>query len=201
MVCSHFFRVEISGGHTGSAYAFHSGVFATLDAAAAGLCRELSRQPLFGFAFEAATFQLSLVEDGVTVGVWDLYPALSYLFPRGERLSFAPVSRWCMKCEVTDGEGVATSIIVDSVAGDIYDFPVVAALLQEQDLEARVDFSPLGLPSPRGNPLPAGQVATYVRAGQAISQHVGWFSDWDAPSFAPDSATYGVGWRLPLPGQ
>lgn len=71
----HFFRIEISGGHTGASFRHHSGIFGTLKEVEQELRREFEDPQGMAFLFEAERVRLELYEDERRVGQWSLYPA------------------------------------------------------------------------------------------------------------------------------
>ena len=74
----HYYRLEISGGHTGSAYRYSSEIAGTLDEIKDAIVDEASNAQGLSFLIgEDCTFRLELYEDGKQLGVWSLYPALT----------------------------------------------------------------------------------------------------------------------------
>lgn len=169
---THFYRLEISGPHTGSAYRFHSAILGTIGEVKEALVEELSdTQGLSFLVAEKARVSLELYEDGKLSGQWNLYPALKLRVPkRKTTLSFLASGRI---------EGVKTED-----PGRLFEDPLLGPLL-EGEIEARpqIDFTPLALPVPRGLPLREGAAIAYTRDGKAARQPYGWVGDWNDPKY------------------
>jgi hypothetical protein len=173
MPSEHYFRLEISGPHSGGAFRYHSAIFGTLAEVETAVIEEFQAQD--GVAFlvaEEASLMLEYYEDGALRGEWNLFPSVTLGLPKGKSLAFTP-SGDIVGVKVDDSEA-------------LFEHPVVGPVL-EGEVEANpvVNFTALKLPQPRGKPLKAGRAIAYVRDGKPHKQAYGMVGDWDAPGFKP----------------
>jgi hypothetical protein len=154
----HYYRLEISGRHTGSSFRFHSAIFGTLAEVAADITDECQTQDGLAFLIgEGASFMLELYEEGELRGEWNLFPAVKLRMPDGELRDLAGIkdAEPLLECEI--------------------------------EPEPIIDFSPLALPEPAGEPLHDGEEISYVRDGKPGQQEYGIFDDWNERAHKPRS--------------
>lgn len=167
----HHYRIEISGGHTGSAYLYRSGVFGSLAEAERALTEELAAPEMYSFLIcNAQHFVVEHYEDGVLQASKSAFPAVTLGLPKKRKLSFT-------------AEGKLEGFELDD-SDDFFDDPVLGPLLDgEIDPKITVRLTDLGLPSPRGQAAPPGSELAYEHHGDRITQPYGWFGSFDEPAF------------------
>jgi hypothetical protein len=167
----HYYRIEISGGHTGSAYLYRSGLFGSLAEAERALAEELSAPEMYTFLLsDAGRFVVERYEDGSLQGATSAFPAVTLGLPGERTLAFT-------------AEGKLEGFEIDD-SDDMFDDPVLGPLVEGEVVpEVTVRLAALGLPSPHGQAAPSGGELAYVHAGDRITQPYGWFGSFDEPAF------------------
>lgn len=176
MASQHYFRIEISGAHTGASFRYNSAIFGTLAEVSSAVAEEFQAQDGVAFLLaEEASLTLEYYEDGVLRGEWNLFPAVKLRLPKGRVLELTPT-------------GNIVGIKVDT-RDALFEDPVVGPLLEGLvDAEAVIDFKKLALPGTRGKPLKAGRDIAFVRDGKPGKQRYGMVGSWDESGRAPRRA-------------
>lgn len=143
-MASHYaYRVEISGGFSGSAVRYHSLLCSTLQAVEA-LLKDEARDGMNGSMLVTENFSIKLeyLEDQVCRAVVDLRPSLTL---RGARHTYTFQEMPALDGVLLDWDTLQQHL--DTIIDDLID-----------GAEAVLDLSIPGLPTPQGRPLPEGTV-------------------------------------------
>jgi hypothetical protein len=169
----HHYRLEISGGHTGSAFRYHSGVFGTLAEVKRALLDELADPQGTAFLFErGCALALEYYEDGALRGAWSAFPALKLRLSSGAEIGFK-------------ASGAPTGVTL-APGDDPLSHPVLAPLLEgEAEAEPEVDLGALKLSAPRGVAITRGKAIAIERNGAGAIQAYGWVGGWDERGYKP----------------
>ena len=168
----HYYRIEISGGHTGGAYAYRSGIFGSVAEAERALVAELSDTQTISFlVLNGPRFTVEYYEDGELKGTTSAFAAVKLGLPKRRMLAFSAAGA-LLGYEFDDPE----ALLEDPVLGPV--------LEGEVDVKPRVELASLGLPAPSGQGLRGGKDVAYTRDGEQVTQPYGWVGGWNDPAFA-----------------
>jgi hypothetical protein len=160
----HYYRVEISGGHTGSAFRYHSGVFGTLDEVTKFVKSQGKNDEDFAFLLgERPVFLIEYYEDGVLRHRAKAFPALRIRV--GDRkIKFDLKGRW----KGLDADSGELDVAIDQVLSEFDEMPPKLTLELEK----------LALPEPRGEALSSGKsIAVETASGKKRTQPYGVVGD------------------------